>query len=88
MASSYRIVWNMDALYRIRTQAQPLVDEHLQRICDRANAMFGADGFRWESHQGAKAPQGRWRGTVFPHTVHAIRSNNKHNTLLRALGGG
>lgn len=81
-----RFRWNMNALYEIRSSAQPLVDEHLRRIADRANSMSSGT-FEWESHQGRRAPQGRWRGTVYPTDWRARRDNANDNVLLRALGG-
>lgn len=78
-----RFRWNRNALYEIRTMAEPLVSEQLRRLADAAGP-----GYEWESHQGRKAPQGRWRGTVYPTTWAARRDNQRNNTLLRVLGGG
>lgn len=78
-----RFKWNRNALYQIRTMAQPLVDEHLSRL-----ARAAGPGFEWESHQGRKAPYGRWRGTVYPATYQARIANARNNILVRVLGGG
>lgn len=58
---------------------QSLVAGHAGRIAGRAGA-----GFEASTWAGAS----RVIGSVITATPKAIRSNAKHNTLLRALGGG
>lgn len=79
--------WNPQALYEIRSSAAGIIDQHLSNICDRANAMTSGT-FEWESHQGSRSPQGRWRGTVYPADYRARRDNATDNILVKALGGG
>lgn len=54
-----------------------------QIIATRANGMYGARGY------GAKVKVGqtRARAIVYTGNKHTMRSNIKHNTLQKALGG-
>lgn len=60
-----------------------MVDQHAQRVKAAADAMGGAT-------YAADTRPGRVRahGIVYTPSEHAIRSNAKHNTLLKALYGG
>lgn len=65
------------------------VARRTQAVADAANSMYPAD----DAHDspGYKAEvttTDRAHGTVHTNTVHAIRSNAKHNTLLKALSAG
>ena len=51
-------------------------------------AAAAGPGYGWEGHQGATAPFGRWRATVWPDTPAAHRQNRRENTLIHVLGGG
>ena len=86
--ANVRIQWNRNALYELRSTpgAIALANSHLEAIAERANSM-GRGTYRFESHQGRKAPQGRWRGTVFTADWRAMRDNMRNNTLIRVMGG-
>lgn len=86
--ANVRIQWNRNALYELRSApgAIALANSHLEAIAERANSM-GRGTYRFESHQGRKAPQGRWRGTVFTADWRAMRDNMRNNTLIRVMGG-
>lgn len=81
------IDWNLEGFYDLR-RAPEVVDEIDRLASDLADASAAADGgeYGWESHQGRKAPQGRWRATVFTKDQTARENNAKHNTLLNELG--
>lgn len=85
--SDPRFVWNMNALFEIRSS--PAVAAHLeavaQAVCDAANAE-GEGTYVVGSRQGLRRPQGRWRATVVTADYKAMRDNLRHNTLLKALG--
>lgn len=55
-----------------------------QIIATRANGMYGAKGYKAK----IKVGQTRARAVVYTGNMHTIRSNVKHNTLQKALGGG
>lgn len=65
------------------SRVRALVYSKAQEIASRANGMYGASGY------GAKVKDGsaRVRGIVYTGDLHSIRSNHKHNTLQKALGG-
>lgn len=54
-----------------------------EAMAEKANNMHEADGYTAKSSKGRK----RARGHVFITDVHTARSNAKHNTLIRVLGG-
>lgn len=54
-----------------------------QVIATRANGMYGAKGYKAK----IKVGQTRARAIVYTGDKHTIRSNFKHNTLQKALGG-
>lgn len=55
-----------------------------QGIAARANGMHGAKGYGVK----VKVGQTRARAIVYTGNRHTMRSNIKHNTLQKALGGG
>ena len=63
---------------------QAMLMAKAQIIATRANGMYGAKGY------GAKIKIGqtRARAIVYTGNKHTMRSNIKHNTLQKALGGG
>lgn len=75
----------IDGFYEVRSlpSVRAVIDQQLQRVAGSAG-----EGYEWESHQGARSPQGRWRGTVYPNTWKARQDNARNNTLVRTLGGG
>lgn len=52
-------------------------------IAARANGMYAAKGYNMRLKMGHE----RLRAYVYTGSMHAIRSNAKHNTLQKALGG-
>jgi len=87
--ANVRLVWKPNALHDIRTSAEAaaMVNAVLRNWAEQANSI-GRGEYRFESHQGRKAPQGRWRGTVYTADWRAMRDNARNNTLLRVVGGG
>lgn len=87
--ANVRLVWNKSALHELRSDpgAVAMANSILQSWADHANSI-GKGTYKWESHQGKKAPQGRWRGTVYTADWRAMRDNQKRNTLLRVVGLG
>jgi len=81
-----KLVMKPDALYKIR--GAPGVVAELERRGQAVLEAAGGEaaGYQMSSKQGRKAPQGRWRVTVFTRTPRAMRSNAKNNTLVRAFG--
>lgn len=77
-----KIKWNPNALYEVRRSGPVQAAIHTQaaQIASRAG-----DGYSWDSQQGRRAPQGRWRAIVFPETWRARRDNARNNTLVRSL---
>ncbi|KXB34381.1 hypothetical protein HMPREF3192_00933 [Atopobium deltae] len=69
-------------LSSIATKA--LIRAKAERIAKKANAMYGAKGYRVRIKQG----QTRARAYVYTGDLHSMRSNRIHNTLQKALGGG
>lgn len=84
-----RIKWNPEGLYDVRRDPAliDLEEDLAQEIADRAMDM-GKGTYVVGSTQGEKRPQGRWRTSVVAADAKAIAHDRKHNTLLRALGGG
>lgn len=76
-----KIVLNQAGLREYLNSAgvQALLSEQAEQVADRAGDGYEAR----EVASGAK----RAHATVEAETVHAIRDNAKHNTLLKALGG-
>lgn len=54
-----------------------------QIIATRANGMYGAKGYKTK----IKVGQTRARAVVYTGNLHTMRSNVKHNTLQKAIGG-
>lgn len=61
-----------------------LVGAVAARIRDAANAMHDADGYV----SGTDTTRDRVRGYVVTGDGHTIRSNRRHNTLIRAMDAG
>lgn len=76
-----KVVLNHDQVQGFLKSApvESLVGAHAHHIAGRAGAGFEASTWAGDS---------RVIGSVITATPKAIRSNAKHNTLLRALGGG
>lgn len=83
-----KIVWNRTALHELRSSpgAVAMANEILAAWASKANSM-GKGAYGYESHQGRKAPQGRWRGTVFTQDWRAMRENARNNILVRVANG-
>lgn len=86
--ANVKIRWNHSALYEIRSSAGAvaMANSILEGWAQKANST-GKGTYEWESHQGKKGPQGRWRGTVYTSDWRAMRDNMKNNTLIRVMGG-
>lgn len=84
-----QIEFNNDGFYELRSSViRPELERIGRAIQTRANAtLTERRGYEMDSHQGGKRPQGRWRVTVYTGSVHAIRSDRKHNTLMRSISG-
>lgn len=92
-----KIKWNRSALRQIRYgDADPRVivalEKHIAAVARRANAMARAHGnpdalYVTGSRPGKRKPQGRWRTSVVTANWQAMRDNQKHNTLTKALFG-
>lgn len=66
------------------SQMQQICGEHAQKVLSRANGTTSDGGYEAENVVGAN----RCWSTVRASTPKAVASNLKHNTLLKALGGG
>ena len=80
-------VENPDAINEILHSdgVRALLEEHVNAICDRANATLTGDealGYEAAVDEGSR----RLRGHVWAAGQHAKRSNAVHNTLVRVLG--
>lgn len=84
-----RIDWNIDGFKEVRysSEVAGLLEEKAEDIAARAEAMDGGH-YAVGSRPGAARPSGRHRASVVTADYKAIRGNAKHNTLLKALGGG
>lgn len=82
------VEYNLPAFYELRRD--PEIVSEIDRIASEVADSASRDGgeYGWESHQGRRAPQGRWRATVFTKDAEARKKNAENNSLLRGLGGG
>lgn len=62
---------------------QALIEQKAARVQVSADAM-GSASYRHDTRPG----KARCHGIVYTPSEHAIRSNRKHNSLLKALYGG
>jgi hypothetical protein len=86
-----RVVFHPGAFYKLRSEpgVRRDISHRTNRIAEAANSAAGLqDGYRASSQQGARRPQGRWRGTVITATAEAVQDNARHNRLLRSLHAG
>ena len=60
------------------------VKDEAEKICEAAKNAHDADGYAVSTWEGST----RTIATVQTADIHAMRSNLKYNTLLKALGGG
>ena len=65
-------------------EVMAVIEKAAGRVCDAANSMGNA-GDAYEMHTGLGST--RAHANVSPANIHAVRSNAKHNTLLKALRG-
>lgn len=57
-----------------------------KRVLDTANrTLKEGEGYAMSSQQGSKKNKGRWAVRVYTRSIHAMHSNAKHNTLIRAM---
>lgn len=83
-----RIDWVKDAQYALRSE--PGVKADIEARTKRVHKAVGGDeaGYGMSTTQGARKPQGRWRGAVFTKTAKAKRDNARNNTLIKGLDSG
>lgn len=81
-----KIMWNFAAFRQIRTMAetQKLVDDSANKVKGKAQSVSPGREYEVSSRVGTN----RVRSIVYPKGPAAIRSNQKHNSLLKGLGGG
>lgn len=60
-----------------------LCTEHAYEIANRANGMFGADGYEVSPGRPGK---NRCHAIVYTGDMHSVNSNRVHNTLQKSLG--
>lgn len=85
MANDVRLVMKPNALWQLRRE--PGVRADLERRGRAVLRQCGeANGYMMSSSQGQKAPQGRWRVSVFTSNAMAMVDNRRHDTLVRAFG--
>lgn len=88
--SKVRFKYRPGAQYDLRRMPELvalLEEEGRSRLNDANSTMPNGRGYAMSSKQGSKRPQGRWAVRIYTLTNHAKRSNAKHNTLVRLLGG-
>ena len=83
MAGRVRVKHHIDGYKALRSSRGVVAD--LEARAARVQRAAG-DGYEVSSQQGAARPQGRWRTTVVTATRKAMLDNQRHNTLLKALG--
>ena len=86
-----RVEFKAGAFYKLRSEPGVRRDiaARTERIMRAANSGAGfEDDYRSSTMQGARRPQGRWRGSVITATVRAMRDNAKNHRLLRSLDAG
>lgn len=66
---------------------QALIQSHVERTIAVARSMHAAQGYEGNTIVGSGSKP-RAHGMVWTADLHAKRSNAKHNTLIKALGGG
>jgi hypothetical protein len=79
------IKWNLSAFNAVRTsdQMEAALLDIAEELADTANQMHDARGYAARSSKGKK----RARAAVVITDTHTARSNSKHNTLPRVIGG-
>lgn len=88
--TSVRFKYRRGALFDVRRLPDVvarLEAEGRQRLNSANATLPDAEGYRMSSKQGRKNPQGRWAVRIYTASNHAKRSNARHNTLVRLLGG-
>lgn len=86
-----RVVFLPNAEYRLRSEpgVRRDIGDRTERIARAANSGAGfEDDYRTSTMQGARRPEGRWRGSVITATVRAMRDNAKNHRLLRSIDAG
>lgn len=81
-----KIKWNIGAFKELRqsTDVQKVVEDAADSVRARAAAVSPGREYEVSSRVGTN----RARSIVYPKDPAAIRSNQKHNSLLKGLGGG
>ena len=79
------IKWRLPAFNEVRTsdEMQSALLDIAEEMADKANSMHDAKGYEARSSKGKK----RARAAVVITDTHTARSNSKHNTLTRVIGG-
>lgn len=84
--------WNPAGYREIKNSAkvQALVNQKAQAVKTQANSMLSSGGYRsisnHEVHDATISKDGTKAKIVVTHSLHAMRSQNKHKTLTKALG--
>lgn len=83
-----RIRHNIAGYYALRSE--PGVRARLEQAGRSIHSEVGGDaaGYGFDSRQGAKRPQGRWRVSVAALSFEARLDNARNHRLLRAMGAG
>lgn len=84
--ASIEIEWNLSAFRKMRTMPETvaMVDSAAAVVRSRAEAV--SPGHPYES-RGSVLKGGRRYGAIVRTPPESIRSNAKHNSLLKAIGG-
>lgn len=83
-----RVKLKQNAIDELRRtpEVRATLETHGRRMLAAANRTLDENrGYALASESSRRTG---WRVAVYTYTAHAIKSNAKHNTLVRVLGGG
>lgn len=86
MTDGVRVVLNSQYDLRRAPGVKALTQSIGKSVLAAANSTLKeGEGYAMSSQQGAAKNKGRWAVRVYTRSIHAMRSNAIHNTLIRAM---